>query len=140
MGLHTCGALAWDQLALASRGFAVLNIGCCYEKLDAEKDTERSKVAQAASLGWTGEALYLANRGGIERWTDGCKWSQSRMHEPFLLYEEKAEVPKEESEKLSGDKKCAQQLRLGEKYSYSATEATPLPALAAKIGQISLTA
>ncbi|EJT97241.1 hypothetical protein DACRYDRAFT_112185 [Dacryopinax primogenitus] len=45
------------------------------------------------------------DRGGIERWTDGCKWSQSRMHEPFLLYEEKAEVPKEESEKLSGDKK-----------------------------------
>ncbi|KZO92431.1 hypothetical protein CALVIDRAFT_305932 [Calocera viscosa TUFC12733] len=45
------------------------------------------------------------DRGGIERWTDGCKWSQSRMHEPFLLYEEKADVPKEESDKLSGDKK-----------------------------------
>lgn len=26
---------------------------------------------------------------GIKRWTDGCMWSQSRMREPFLFYEEK---------------------------------------------------
>ncbi|KZT51276.1 hypothetical protein CALCODRAFT_145878 [Calocera cornea HHB12733] len=63
-------------------------------------------IAHGAVFVWE-ESDYRGgvDRGGIERWTDGCKWSQSRMHEPFLLYEEKAEVPKEESEKLSGDKK-----------------------------------
>ncbi|KAG8835359.1 hypothetical protein FRC17_003842 [Serendipita sp. 399] len=28
---------------------------------------------------------------GIKRWTDGCMWSQSRMREPFLFYEEKVQ-------------------------------------------------
>jgi Gti1/Pac2 family transcription factor len=29
------------------------------------------------------------DEAGIKRWTDGCMWSQSRMREQFLFYEEK---------------------------------------------------
>ncbi|KAG8957091.1 hypothetical protein FRC00_004479 [Tulasnella sp. 408] len=41
------------------------------------------------------EASY---KGGLERWTDGRKWSQSRMREPFLFYEEKAMPSREEKD------------------------------------------
>ncbi|KAF8528524.1 Gti1/Pac2 family-domain-containing protein [Hysterangium stoloniferum] len=37
-------------------------------------------------------------KGGLERWTDGRRWSQSRMREPFLYYEEKEQTTKEEKE------------------------------------------
>ncbi|KAF8503870.1 Gti1/Pac2 family-domain-containing protein [Gautieria morchelliformis] len=37
-------------------------------------------------------------KGGLERWTDGRRWSQSRMREPFLYYEEKEPTTKEEKE------------------------------------------
>lgn len=38
------------------------------------------------------------NKGSLERWTDGRRWSQSRMREPFLFYEEKIEITPEEKE------------------------------------------
>ncbi|KAG8812269.1 hypothetical protein FRC17_002108, partial [Serendipita sp. 399] len=35
---------------------------------------------------------------GLERWTDGRRWSQSRMREPFLFYEEKIQTTPEEKQ------------------------------------------
>ncbi|THH14314.1 hypothetical protein EW146_g6001 [Bondarzewia mesenterica] len=35
-------------------------------------------------------------KGGLERWTDGRRWSQSRMRGDFLFYEEKMETTQEE--------------------------------------------
>lgn len=37
-------------------------------------------------------------KGGLERWTDGRKWSQSRMREPFLFYTENVMMTTEEKE------------------------------------------
>ncbi|KAG8743758.1 hypothetical protein FRC10_011478 [Ceratobasidium sp. 414] len=37
-------------------------------------------------------------KGGLERWTDGRKWSQSRMREPFLFYTENVMMTPEEKE------------------------------------------
>ncbi|KAI0798253.1 Gti1/Pac2 family-domain-containing protein [Abortiporus biennis] len=36
--------------------------------------------------------------GGLERWTDGRRWSQSRMRGDYLFYEEKIETTPEEKE------------------------------------------
>ncbi|KAG8989156.1 hypothetical protein FRB93_003717 [Tulasnella sp. JGI-2019a] len=49
------------------------------------------------------EASY---KGGLERWTDGKKWSQSRMREPFLFYEEKAMPSREEREAKIARRAC----------------------------------
>ncbi|KZW03048.1 hypothetical protein EXIGLDRAFT_664664 [Exidia glandulosa HHB12029] len=38
------------------------------------------------------------HKGSLERWTDGRRWSQSRMREPFLFYEEKVQTTTEEKE------------------------------------------
>ncbi|TFY83371.1 hypothetical protein EWM64_g637 [Hericium alpestre] len=35
-------------------------------------------------------------KGGLERWTDGRRWSQSRMRGDYLFYEEKIETTQEE--------------------------------------------
>ncbi|KIP06903.1 hypothetical protein PHLGIDRAFT_106445 [Phlebiopsis gigantea 11061_1 CR5-6] len=35
-------------------------------------------------------------QGGLERWTDGRRWSQSRMRGDYLFYEEKIEITAEE--------------------------------------------
>ncbi|KAI0061348.1 hypothetical protein BV25DRAFT_779641 [Artomyces pyxidatus] len=35
-------------------------------------------------------------KGGLERWTDGRRWSQSRMRGDYLFYEEKLETTQEE--------------------------------------------
>ncbi|OCH89382.1 hypothetical protein OBBRIDRAFT_813202 [Obba rivulosa] len=37
-------------------------------------------------------------QGGLERWTDGRRWSQSRMRGDYLYYEEKIETTPEEKE------------------------------------------
>ncbi|OCB85023.1 hypothetical protein A7U60_g7980 [Sanghuangporus baumii] len=36
------------------------------------------------------------HKGGLERWTDGRRWSQSRMKGEYLFYEEKVETTEEE--------------------------------------------
>ncbi|TDL15984.1 hypothetical protein BD410DRAFT_79307 [Rickenella mellea] len=38
------------------------------------------------------------HKGGLERWTDGRRWSQSRMKGDYLFYEEKVETTQEEKE------------------------------------------
>ncbi|KIM28903.1 hypothetical protein M408DRAFT_23547 [Serendipita vermifera MAFF 305830] len=49
-------------------------------------DAERSMYVRSGSV-----FVWEENEddAGIKRWTDGCMWSQSRMREPFLFYEEK---------------------------------------------------
>lgn len=38
------------------------------------------------------------NDGGLLRWTDGRRWSQSRMRGDYLFYEEKMETTQEEKD------------------------------------------
>jgi len=47
--------------------------------------TERSQLQSGDVFVWE----EASHKGGLERWTDGRKWSASRMREPFLFYEEK---------------------------------------------------
>ncbi|TRM69491.1 Gti1/Pac2 family-domain-containing protein [Schizophyllum amplum] len=56
------------------------------------------------------------NDGGLLRWTDGRRWSQSRMRGDYLFYEEKVETTQEERES-----KAARRARR------VADPATPLP-------------
>ncbi|CAG8767565.1 9102_t:CDS:2, partial [Acaulospora colombiana] len=49
-------------------------------------DAERSMYVRSGSVFVWEES---DDDAGIKRWTDGCMWSQSRMREPFLFYEEK---------------------------------------------------
>ncbi|KAF8313292.1 Gti1/Pac2 family-domain-containing protein [Cantharellus anzutake] len=47
--------------------------------------TERAQLQSGDVFVWE----EASHKGGLERWTDGRKWSASRMREPFLFYEEK---------------------------------------------------
>ncbi len=87
IGLHTCGDLAWAQLDLLKKGYSILNIGCCYEKLNAASGTQRSSVARQRPLAWTDEALFLANRGGVERSKDEFIFQQRVQQYRFSLHE-----------------------------------------------------
>ncbi|KZO92484.1 hypothetical protein CALVIDRAFT_540939 [Calocera viscosa TUFC12733] len=55
---------------------------------------ERLRFLQPGAV-FVWEEAEAGTRGvggkGMERWTDGLKWSPSRSNDPFLLYEEKAE-------------------------------------------------
>ncbi|KAG8961999.1 hypothetical protein FRC03_004733 [Tulasnella sp. 419] len=65
------------------------------------------------------EASY---KGGLERWTDGRKWSQSRMREPFLFYEEKVMPSREEK-----DAKAARRARKSSDPSSPVDRLSPTP-------------
>lgn len=56
--------------------------------------TERDMLRSGEIFVWE----ETDQKGGLERWTDGRRWSQSRMREPFLYYEEKEPITKEEKE------------------------------------------
>lgn len=87
IGLHTCAELAWCQLELVRSGYSVLNIGCCYEKLDAVSGTHRSRHGKARPLLITEEALFLANRGGVERSPEDFIFQQRVQRYRFSLHE-----------------------------------------------------
>ncbi|CCM04152.1 uncharacterized protein FIBRA_06314 [Fibroporia radiculosa] len=55
--------------------------------------TERDQVESGNVFVWE-EAEH--KQGGLERWTDGRRWSQSRMRGDYLFYEEKIETTPEE--------------------------------------------
>jgi hypothetical protein len=63
IGLHTCGPLAWTHLKKSQASRAVLNFGCCYDRMDVVRDVQQSMVAQQHPLPWTSFALFLATRG-----------------------------------------------------------------------------
>ncbi|KAI0270449.1 Gti1/Pac2 family-domain-containing protein [Gloeopeniophorella convolvens] len=54
--------------------------------------TEREQLCSGNVFVWE-EAEF---KGGLERWTDGRRWSQSRMRGDYLFYEEKLETTQEE--------------------------------------------
>ncbi|THH30141.1 hypothetical protein EUX98_g4034 [Antrodiella citrinella] len=56
---------------------------------------EREQVVSGNVFVWE-EAEH--KQGGLERWTDGRRWSQSRMRGDYLFYEEKIETTPEEKE------------------------------------------
>ncbi|PVF96157.1 hypothetical protein CPB86DRAFT_799156 [Serendipita vermifera] len=65
--------------------------------------SERDLLASGQVFVWeeapTGAAAgdeISQTTSGLERWTDGRRWSQSRMREPFLFYEEKVQTTAEE--------------------------------------------
>ncbi|KAI0027394.1 Gti1/Pac2 family-domain-containing protein [Vararia minispora EC-137] len=55
---------------------------------------EREQLSSGNVFVWE-EADF---KGGLERWTDGRRWSQSRMRGDYLFYEEKIETTQEERE------------------------------------------
>lgn len=87
VGLHTCAQLAWSHLELVRSGISVLNFGCCYERLDPQRDVQRSQTARRAPLPWTREALFLANRGGVERTLEEFGFQQRMQRFRFALHE-----------------------------------------------------
>ncbi len=86
VGLHTCGPLAWEHLKLVSEHVVVLNFGCCYDKLQLEKDLEQSVVARENPMGWTAEALFLMTRGGKERGFDDFRFQHRVQLYRFALH------------------------------------------------------
>ncbi|KAG8820000.1 hypothetical protein FRC19_009324, partial [Serendipita sp. 401] len=67
--------------------------------------SERDLLASGQVFVWeeapTGSASgddSAQTTSGLERWTDGRRWSQSRMREPFLFYEEKVQTTPEEKQ------------------------------------------
>jgi hypothetical protein len=63
LGLHTCGPLAWTHLKKSQSSRAVLNFGCCYDRMDVTRDCQQSAWAQQHPLPFTSFALFLATRG-----------------------------------------------------------------------------
>ncbi|MBN8232701.1 methyltransferase [Corallococcus macrosporus] len=63
IGLHTCGPLALTQLRKSQGAGFVLNIGCCYDKLEAPRDYPVSHFGGAHPLPFTPHALALTTRG-----------------------------------------------------------------------------
>lgn len=63
-GLHTCGPLALHHIHYAKAGKALLNFGCCYQKMDPIESTCLSKFSkEKAKLALTKYSLTLASRG-----------------------------------------------------------------------------
>lgn len=65
LGLHTCGPLAIMHMerSIEQESLMLLNFGCCYNKLDAVKEVNLSKVGQSLGIRFTKHALTLATRG-----------------------------------------------------------------------------
>ncbi|WP_338863262.1 methyltransferase [Myxococcus stipitatus] len=63
IGLHTCGPLALTQIRKSQGAGIVLNIGCCYDKLEVPRDYPVSGVGSAQPLLFTPHALALTTRG-----------------------------------------------------------------------------
>jgi hypothetical protein len=63
LGLHTCGPLAWTHLKKSQASRAVLNFGCCYDRMDVARDCQQSTWARKHPLPLTSFALFLATRG-----------------------------------------------------------------------------
>ncbi|KAI8992701.1 Gti1/Pac2 family-domain-containing protein [Trametes punicea] len=58
--------------------------------------SEREQLSSGNVFVW--EEAEHKQVGGLERWTDGRRWSQSRMRGDYLFYEEKIETTPEEKE------------------------------------------
>lgn len=71
IGLHTCGNLANDVMktSLSFNTFGLLSFGCCYHKMDPDKDFPQSEHFKKFFLPMTTHSLTLATRahGAIEK-------------------------------------------------------------------------
>ncbi len=68
LGLHTCGNLA-NHLIFAFNHFknaGLINFGCCYHRLNPERDINLSAWAKVHGLPMSNHALTLATRGHTE--------------------------------------------------------------------------
>ncbi|MCK8499507.1 methyltransferase [Myxococcus fulvus] len=63
IGLHTCGPLALTQIRKSQGAGFILNIGCCYDKLEVPRDYPVSRVGREHPLPFTPHALALTTRG-----------------------------------------------------------------------------
>ncbi|QQR46419.1 methyltransferase [Myxococcus xanthus] len=63
IGLHTCGPLALTQIRKSQGAGFVLNIGCCYDKLEVPRDYPVSRFGREHPLPFTPHALALTTRG-----------------------------------------------------------------------------
>ncbi|GEN10574.1 Methyltransferase domain-containing protein [Myxococcus fulvus] len=63
IGLHTCGPLALTQIRKSRGAGFVLNIGCCYDKLELPRDYPVSGIGREHPLPFTPHALALTTRG-----------------------------------------------------------------------------
>ncbi|WP_434345476.1 methyltransferase [Myxococcus virescens] len=63
IGLHTCGPLALTQIRKSQGAGFVLNIGCCYDKLEVPRDYPVSRFGSGHPLPFTPHALALTTRG-----------------------------------------------------------------------------
>jgi len=63
IGLHTCGPLALTQIRKSQGADFVLNVGCCYDKLEVPRDYPVSRFGSEHPLPFTPHALALATRG-----------------------------------------------------------------------------
>ncbi len=63
LGLHTCGPLALAHIYKSQSSQCLLNFGCCYDRMQAERDCQVSRFAKGHPLAWTSYALFLATRG-----------------------------------------------------------------------------
>ncbi|WP_375764930.1 SAM-dependent methyltransferase [Archangium gephyra] len=63
IGLHTCGSLALTQLRKSQQAGLLLNFGCCYDQMDADRDYPVSRAGKAHALPINRRALFLATRG-----------------------------------------------------------------------------
>jgi hypothetical protein len=64
IGLHTCGALSLRQmnLSLKNPDSALINFGCCYQRLNENTDVNLSALAKEDPFPWNDRALTLAAR------------------------------------------------------------------------------
>lgn len=63
IGLHTCGPLALTQIRKSQGAGFILNVGCCYDKLEAPRDYPVSRFGGEHPLPFTPHALALTTRG-----------------------------------------------------------------------------
>ncbi|RLA65389.1 MAG: hypothetical protein DRQ89_01325 [Epsilonproteobacteria bacterium] len=88
IGLHTCGPLS---LRLMERAKNLINIGCCYLKLNPESEINISKTSKEDPLTFSKYSLALASRGhgGISFIDFMNKWKVKsfRYSLHLLLYE-----------------------------------------------------
>lgn len=76
LGLHTCGPLSLSHFkeSIKAKSTGLLNFGCCYARLDSEKETGISKYAQENPVNLTHFALSLAARSNSRMSIDDFKF------------------------------------------------------------------
>lgn len=86
LGLHTCGPLAWHQFEKSRSCQALLNIACCYDRLDPTTDFARSDFARRSQLQLSTPAFFLATRGRKGKSLDAFRFQERVQSYRFALH------------------------------------------------------